>query len=120
MARVATVVRCPGTPSNRESSCSSESSGGVKVYGRGAEKPPNKEKKKRKAALKKRGKESAKRTATDLLDSFKLVVEKGAGPSNRTGVGKGQGKGGKETGKGKVGKGKASGKGGRGKGGRKN
>ena len=120
MARVATVVRCPGTPSNRESSCSSESSGGVKVYGRGAEKPPNKEKKKRKAALKKRGKESAKRTATDLLDSFELVVEKGAGPSNRTGVGKGQGKGGKETGKGKVGKGKASGKGGRGKGGRKN
>ena len=43
--------------------------------------------------MKKRWKESDKRTATDIFDSFALMVEKGTGPSRRTDHGEEKGKG---------------------------
>ena len=60
-----------GAPS-RETSAS-ESSGGVHVYGRGAEKVVDKRKKAKKVAMKKRSKASAKKTETDVLDNFQLL-----------------------------------------------
>ena len=56
-----------GAPSC-ESSDKSSSSGGANVYGRGAGKNISAEKKRKSLNVKKRSKESSKRTKTDLLD----------------------------------------------------
>ena len=83
-----------GAP-DHDGSESPGSSGGVIVYGRGAEKSVDKSKKKRKADIKKRSKESNKRTSTDVLESFEPVQKKKkpqAKTVGRSGVGKGRGK----------------------------
>ena len=56
---------------DRESSESDMSSGGVNVYGRGAEKTISKEKKKKKLEKKKRSKDAAKKTSVDILENQK-------------------------------------------------
>ena len=81
-----------GAP-NRENSENYESSGGVRVYGRGAEKSMSKEKKKKRADCKKRGKASSSRTRTDVLDSVELGQKSKKDTTAKKGKGK---KGGKQ------------------------
>ena len=94
-----------GFPQRDVSEEESDSSGGVNVYGRAAQRTISREKKAKKDARKKHAKDSASKTRVDILEKFK----ENAGQASR-------GKGGKGVRGGKGGKG---GKGGRGRGFRK-
>ena len=74
----------------REHSEHSDSSGGVHVYGRGADKPVDKEKKQKRSENKKHSKASSERTSNDILDSVEIVQRKDKGkamPGGRGGKG---------------------------------
>ena len=77
----------------RNHSKDSDSSAGVKVYGRAAEKTVSAEKKKKRSSKKKHAKTSLSRTRTDILDSPEFSIKR-PDPSGSTGNGgKGRGKG---------------------------
>ena len=101
-----------GTPA-RNNSDDSDSSAGVRVFGRAAEKSVSAEKKKKRAAKKKHAKTSLRRTRTDILDSPEFSINR-PDPSGSRGNDRGKGRSGR--GRGKGGRGKSGrGKGGRGK-----
>lgn len=81
-----------GAP-ERENSESSQSSGGVLVHGRGAEKEVSKEKRIKKASNKKRAKESAAKTKNDILDDAGLNGDPGLSGQRGTTRGRGNGRG---------------------------
>ena len=99
-----------GAPRRENSPTSDNSSAGVNVYGRGAEKTMSKEKKKKKTEKKKRSKEAADRSVTDLLNTAEFQFQK-AGTSKGTGQkGRGRGRGQARGGRGSSGRGRGSGK----------
>ena len=71
MKKVAKKVHCPGSfiAPERQQSEDSESSGDVNIYGAAVDKKIDQKKKQRQLENKKRSKESADRTGTDILDS---------------------------------------------------
>ena len=80
----------------REHSEHSDSSGGVHVYGRGADKPVDKEKKQKRSENKKHSKASSERTSNDILDSVEIVQRKDKGkamPGGRGGKGRSSSRG---------------------------
>ena len=80
----------------REHSEHSDSSGGVHVYGRGADKPVDKKKKQKRSENKKYGKASSERTNNDILDSVDIVQRKDKGkamPGGRGGKGRSSSRG---------------------------
>ena len=97
-----------GAP-GREESDSSDSSGGVLQYGRGAEKKKSEESKKKKEKKKKHFKEMAEKSRVDILDGDDFEPSSSSGV-NRGGKGSGKGTRGKTTSSSKSkGKGKATG-----------
>ena len=88
-----------GAPDRQQSVSSAASSGGVNVFGRGAEKRISQQKKTRKVEKKKASKEASKRTATDILDSGESVPDgfHTMGESSSRGRNRGRGRGGGST-----------------------
>jgi len=99
-----------GTPA-RNNSEDSDSSAGVRVYGRAAEKTLSAEKRKKNALKKNHAKTSLNRTRTDILDSPEFSIKR---PVSSESILKTRGRGRGKGGRGKGGRGKC----GRGKGGK--